>query len=303
MRIPRWWAVACIGVMLALGSVALNAGARDFVRGYSSAEASALSAYDVSALSAEQRGAIYFTLSGFGGLDTDAMNTHATPWHLTGAALVLMEADATGAPINAETLRRIMQRFGFLYPEHVANWPQSLAAPRFEDAPLGLAIGVARRGVPPLEVTIANLGCAACHAGAGYDSAGAPTPDVVWLGAPNTAINLEAYVQAIYRAYSTYRADEARLMQAVVTVFPDTSALELQTLKQFVWPRVRARLAQIARGGAGPLPFLNGYPGLTNGVAALKMQFQVLDDRAYERERGFAAIPDLADRALRSNLL
>jgi mono/diheme cytochrome c family protein len=298
---PRIWIAAILLGIIAL--LALQPSVRDFFRGYARADADALKAYDLPALSVEQRGAVYFALSDFGALDTDALESHATPWRLAGTALALAEADATGLAATPATLRKMMERFGFLYPESVANWPAGIATPAFAQAPLGVTLGTARRTVPALELTIANIGCAACHAGAAYNSEGLADRKTAWLGAPNTSLNLEAYINAIYAAFKAYAGDEARLLASVRDVFPDTSDLEMQTLKRFVWPRVRARLAKIALAGDRPLPFVNGYPGLTNGVAALKMQFHVLGDDAASAERGFTAIPDLADRGLRTNLL
>lgn len=301
IRRARIWVLAALAAVA--GLIMLQAGARDFLRGYARADADALQAYDMASMNAAQRGGVYFALSDFGALDTDTLESHATPWRLAGAALVLAEADAKGAAVAPATLRLVMERFGFLYPETLANWPAATPAPRFAQAPLGVTLGTARRLVPALELTIANIGCAACHAGVGYDRQGRPDRTIAWLGAPNTSLDLEAYINAIYAAFKAYADDEARVLGAVRAVFPDTSELELRTLKRFVWPRVRTRMAKIAKAGDRPLPFVNGYPGLTNGVAALKMQFHVLERDSLTRERGFTAIPDLADRALRTNLL
>jgi hypothetical protein len=198
-------------------------------------------------------------------------------------------------------LRAVMQRFGFLYPETVGNWPQGVAPARSE-TPLGLNAGVIRRSVPAIELGVANLGCASCHAGPVFDADGVPRPDTAWLGAPNTSLNLEAYVQAIYSAFAD-ETDMDALISAVPQVFPDTSARELKTLRSFVAPRVDKRMRALAAAGQGPLPFVNGAPGLTNGVAALKMQLGLLGGDAHAHEMGFTSIPDLGERGMRSSLL
>lgn len=284
---------------LLLSSCALS-GVNDFVRGYASARSSALAAYDLASLDPVQRGAVYFAAGDFGALDTDALETHAVPWRLAGAALALEEQKRTGAPPSPETLRTALRRFGFLYPTTLANWPAGLAPPQ-QQAPLGLNVGIAERRVPRIELAVANLGCASCHAGVTYDARGLPQPTRAWLGAPNSSLDLEAYVQAVYRAFSAQTPEQA--LAAVTQVFPDTTAQELATLKSFVLPRVRQRMKKIAQGGGGPLPFVNGAPGLTNGVAALKMQLNVLPRDAHASQRGFTAIPDLGDRGLRTSLL
>lgn len=277
------------------------AGARDFFRGYGKARSSALAAYDLPSLSPQQRGGLIFALGDFGALDTDALETHATPWRLAGTALVRAEAKKTGAPVSPGTLRAVMTRFGFLYPETIANWPQG-AAPAARDAPLGLNTGVIRRSVPRVELTVANLGCASCHAGPTFDAKGDPLTQTAWLGAPNTSLDLEAYVQAIYAAFAA-ETDMDALIAAVPQVFPDTSDAELKTFRSFVAPRVKKRMEALRAAGQGPLPFVNGAPGLTNGVAALKMQLHLLGADAHAGERGFTSIPDLGERGLRSSLL
>lgn len=281
--------------------VAACAGARDFFRGYGKAQSSALAAYDLAALTPQQRGGLYFALGDFGALDTDALETHATPWRLAGTALVRAEAKKTGAPVSPETLRAVLTRFGFLYPETIANWPQGVA-PAQRDTPLGLNTGVIRRSVPRVELTVANLGCASCHAGPIFDAKGDPQPNTAWLGAPNTSLDLEAYVQAIYAAFAAETDTEA-LIAAVPQVFPDTSEAELKTFRSFVAPRVKKRMDALRVAGQGPLPFVNGAPGLTNGVAALKMQLHLLGADSHGGEHGFTSIPDLGERGLRSSLL
>lgn len=287
--------------VLLLAGCAMS-GVHDFLRGYGKARSSALAAYDVAAMSPEARGGVYFALDDFGALDTDALETHATPWRLAGTALVVAESRKTGAEVSPQTLRAVMRRFGFLYPDTIGNWPQGVALPQF-DAPLGMNVGVIRRSVPAIELTVANMGCASCHAGPTFSARGLPQPDTAWLGAPNTSLDLEAYVQAVYAAFEQEGRDVGALVAAVPKVFPDTSPAEMKTLRAFVAPRVAKRMAKLAETGAGPLPFVNGAPGLTNGVAALKMQLAQLHGDGHASEHGFTSIPDLGDRGLRSSLL
>jgi mono/diheme cytochrome c family protein len=291
----RYW-IAGLLVLLAA-----CAGARDFFRGYGKAQSSALESYDLSAMSRETRGGVLFAVGDFGALDTDALESHATPWRLAGTALVIAESKRSGAPVAPETLRAVMTRFGFLYPETIGNFPKDAVPPKLS-APLGLNVGVVSRTVPQIRLTVANLGCASCHAGSTFNAEGMPQPDAAWLGAPNTSLDLEAYVQAIYAAFAESDDIDA-LIAAVPQVFPDTSDAELKTLRAFVAPRVKKRMDALTAAGGGPLPFVNGAPGLTNGVAALKMQLAQLHGDAHATERGFTSIPDLGDRGLRSSLL
>ena len=51
------------------------------------------------------------------------------------------------------------------------------------------------------------------------------------------------------------------------------------------------------------LPFLNGAPGLTNGVGALKHQLGLTPRHGFDRGTGFVSIPGIADRCWRSSFL
>jgi mono/diheme cytochrome c family protein len=286
-----------------LGALALTLAAcqsaQDLVRGRMTAEPSAL---DDAALeqTVEARGALLFAFGDFGGLDTDAMETVAVPWRLTSAALVLAQ---TPEDVSPAALRRIMARYGFLRPATIANWPSDAAAPPSVQT-LGVTLGVARRALPPIELQIGNIGCAACHAAPVYDSEGRPKPDQVWLGAPNPSIDLEAYTRDLFRALQSGLERPDALIETARRLHPDMSEREVRTLRTFVLPRVRARMARIDPA-QGPLPFSNGHPGATNGVAALKLQHGLLagDPSVRARETGFTSIPHLADRGWRTALL
>lgn len=299
-----WKAGLAIGALGLLSLFSCTSQISDFFRGYAEGEAQALEHYDPAALTRERRGALYFTLGDFGGLNTDTLETHAVPWRLTAAALVLRDVDANGGAVAPSRIRPIMTRFGFLYAETIGNWPDGLAPPtRALEAPQGMSLGVVRRAIPRVELTAANLSCASCHSGPTYDASGAPQLQIAWLGAPNTSLNLELYVREVYAAMKFARRDEAQLMAAVTTLFPDTSDAELQALRRYVMPRLQARMDALEAEDDRPLPFMNGAPGLTNGVAALRMQLGTLGDNPYEELRGFTSIPDLGARGFRSALL
>lgn len=287
-------------LLILLGSAAIIGVANrkalgEMIRGYAVAEAAALKAYPLPQDPAA-RGAAYFTLYDFGGLNTDSLRTVATPWKVTTAALLM----ADGGALDTARLPAIFNRYGFVTPSEIANWPQGSAAPKI-DSPLGLTRGVAERGLPHLEIEIGNLGCAACHTAVAYDAAGRPDPKRAYIGSPNTSIDLEAYTQAIYGAIRTALKDEAALLAAVQILYPETSVAEMTTLRRFVLPEAKKRIRQLEAEGQGPLPFSNGAPGVTNGVAALKMQNALLPAGA--QEHGFTAVPELADRQWRTALL
>lgn len=281
----------------------LFAPARDFLRGYAGGDADVLSTYDRAAMTRAQRGALYFTAGDFGALNTDTLETHAIPWRLAAAALVQRDVALHGGAANAERLRAIMTRFGFLYPETIVNWPGEIAQPRRTlDAPLGFSMGVVKRDVPQIALTTANLSCASCHAGHSFDRDGEPMLGGAYLGAPNTSLDLEAYTLAVYDAFKA-ADDSEKLFAAMIALFPDTSEAERATIRNFVWPRVKKRMAALRSNGDRPLPFVNGAPGLTNGVAALKMQLGRMPNDPHATLRGFTSIPDLGARRYRTVLL
>lgn len=273
----------------------------DFARGHVGAGSSALAGRPP-AQDAIADGALLFAFGDYGGLDTDAMRSIAVPWRLASAALVM---DQAPDDVSQSSLQRILSQYGFLHPQRLANWPEQAEAPPMPQVALGVTLGTGRRAIPPLEIQIGNTGCAACHAAPTYDGAGRPRPDVVWLGAPNPSLNLESYTQALYAALNAGADQPERLMATARRLHPDMTAREEATLKTFVLPRVRDRLAALAAAGQGVLPFSNGVPGATNGVAALKLQYGLLtgDPDVRARETGFTSIPHLADRLWRSALL
>ncbi|HEY8615477.1 hypothetical protein [Phenylobacterium sp.] len=285
-------AVAGLVLLAAVGWALVDRqGAWDFVRGYAAAPAGASSGREDEVA----RGARLFAWGDFGALNTDAMQSVAVPWKVASTAL-LMAHTPPGEPLSAGQLPAILQRYGFLHPTRLVG----LEATAPGDT-LGLVRGTAVRHVPPLAVEIANTGCAACHAGVGYDAQGLPKTDEAWLGSPNTSIHLQAYSEDVYAALRQAMRDEPALLAAVREVWPQTTAREAATLRAVILPLARRRIAELEAAGRGPLPFANGPPGITNGVAALKLQTKGL--ASPELEHGHTAIPELADRTWRSALL
>ena len=250
--------------------------------------------------SIEARGAAAFQGAGFGGISMDALATNAVPWQLVAAALVLdEEARDPSAPLDQTTLDRVMARFGFLTRATIANAPPGVVRRR-SDLPIGFTTG----DISPVggtKVRLANLGCAACHAGVSYGANGQPQPDRAMLGMPNSSIDLEAYTLAVFRATRRF-ADSDRLLPAADTLFPGMSASERASLRFLVLPLARRRLAALA-GVDRPLPFPNGAPGSTNGVAALKAVLDVPLLGGGRDDAGVVSIPDLADRVWKTSLL
>lgn len=294
-----WRGLAALAVSAGVAACASGQGAWDFLRGHASAVSAAQQPYDLAALAPEARGAVRLALHDWGALNTDTLQTHAVPWTLTATALI------DGSEPNVASLRTRMESFGFVYPTRIANWPDGAGPqPRFDAAPLGLTLGTATRSIPNIELTIANLGCASCHAGPVWDANGKRTGEV-WLGAPNPDLDLEAYTDAVYRALKArIGPDDEAALAGIAALFPNVTQTERDTLRAFALPQARARLQALSAAGDRALPFVNGAPGLTNGVAALKLKLGALPQGpAAMAERGFTSIPDLHDRAWRTSLL
>lgn len=249
---------------------------------------------------AAARGAAAFEGAGFGGVSSDALATNAVPWRLVAAALVLEEqAQDPKAPLAQSTLDRVLARFGFLRPAQIVNHPAAAGSPT-STLPLGFTYG----DIAPIggtKLRIANLGCAACHAGVTYDAEGLPRPDRAMLGMPNSSLDLEAYTMAIFTAMRDFIGSD-RLLPAIDTLFPGMRWRERQSLRFVVLPLAKRRLAALA-GAERPMPFPNGAPGSTNGVAALKAALKTPLIAGGAGDAGVVSIPDLGDRVWRTSLL
>ena len=218
--------------------------------------------------SASDRGAAAFEGSAFGGLSMSALETHALPWRLVAAALVLQaQSQDPTLPADQETLDSVLSGFGFLPGAVPANRPAA-AETQAGPMPLGFTYGDLAP-VGSTTVRVINLGCPACHAGVTYTADGQPDPQQAWLGMPNTSLDLEAYTVGVLQALKLGMAEPDRLLETADTLFPDMGWRERQTLRWLVLPLVRQKLAALDDADR-PLPFPNGVPGATNGVAALR---------------------------------
>ena len=289
-------------LLLAACATLALAGACGLFRGFAEGPATAFTRLPA-APDRRWLGAARFTYDDFGGVNTDALETSAIPWKVASTALVLQRVDSNGAALSLATLNQALGEFGFIVPTSIANWPAG-PAPRAFEQPLGIVTGYAGRSFLPLryKVQIANLGCAACHAGVTYDARGMPRRDV-WLGLPNTSIDLEAFSWGLYRALQRETRDPSRLLAAVRQLYPETDSLEIETIRVLLLPRITRRLRQLESTIAAPAPHPNGSPGMTNGVGALKRQMHVLRPGSVQSEVGFNSIPELGDVVLRSSLL
>ena len=131
------------------------------------------------------------------------------------------------------------------------------------------------------------------------------TPDLAQAvpGMPNTSLDLEAFTATAYAAFKRALTDEPGLMAAIERLFPQMGLREKLTLRWLAIPRGKDAIAKLQASIDRPLPFPNGVPGSTNGVAALKHQLHVTARDRFHDGAGFVSVPVLADRFWRSALL
>jgi len=283
-------------VVLGLGAVFARPGALDMA-----ARGTVAAQFAGRDLSAAERGAVTFAYGDWGALSSDTLRTSGAPWKLTTAALALRAAGGDAVAAGEMEIAEIYRPFGFLSPGEIANWPEGLAQP-VADHPLGLTTGTARKGLPPLQVSIANMGCAACHAGPVYDETGAPQTDRVWLGTPNGSINLEAYTGAIYDALLAHGTDP-RLWDVAWRLFPDTPLRERVTLRYGIAPVLRGEIAARAETMGRLLPFRGSLAGATNGLDSLRHRLGLIPEGEVAAQSVFNSVPDLGGRLWRDSLL
>lgn len=271
-----------------------------FMRGYAEAEPQGmelLSEHGAFATAPSNvRGQVRFLFDDFGSLTTDNLRRNVWPWKLVGAALVRDRHLSDGAPINRRTLDRVFEEYGFIRPTAVANWtgPQ----PRFE-RPMGMLAGMARRGFPAVEIEVANLGCATCHAGPLFGADGRPTGEV-WLGLPNASIDLSAYSDGAFAALQRELETPDSLIATIAVLFPEVSERELSTLRKFASSSAREQLAFRAEEFGRLLP---GGPGLSNSLGSVRFSMGALRSDSRAHQVAWTSAPDLAGTTMRRSLL
>jgi hypothetical protein len=135
-----------------------------------------------------------------------------------------------------------------------------------------------------------------------YDAQGNPTGHA-WIGAANTSRNFDTYLNDILAALRFAGDRPEQFLASIPRVFPGVHPDEMRTITKVVFPEIRKRLEEARGTGESLLPFANGGPGLTNGVAALKLQLAPRGGLMDASENGYVSIPDLQGRLLRSSYL
>jgi mono/diheme cytochrome c family protein len=240
------------------------------------------------------------------GLSSITMKSNALPYKLVKAAILYKRDTEAGLDFNDisdERFNRVLIEYGFFIPSEITNWDLKTAAAPTLKNPIGLNRGFVSIKLAKVNVELATVGCAACHGGMSYDENGNPSGKM-WLGLPNTSINIEGYVNEVYQSFKFVLEHEADFRKKAGEQYKHLEKTEFNTLFNRVFHEVKKFIADSKTKSDAPSPFSNGGPGLTNGVASIQFQFNLLNKNSFHKEQsGFTAVPDLSSRGLRSSLL
>ncbi len=222
------------------------------------------------AYAAEDPGAQDFLLGDFDGLTRETLEGAAVPWKLACTGLLLFR-NPDDVPFTEAGATVLLQRYGLFRPAKLGNWPERTPPP-VPKRPMGVVTGRLELG-PGFHVEVANLGCAACHAGRGYGADGAPTQEA-WLGLPNSSFDLDAWSNDLLAALlELSRMEVLDVLAEVHRAFPEMSDEEERGLRLLL-PRLRERLEALEDEGRFS-DMQHGGPGRADAVAALAVRLGV----------------------------
>lgn len=240
----------------------------------------------------------YFVESDFDSIHLEALKTHAVPVKILLPSLILEGRERGWIAKDSFDYKAVFKKAGLNYPEKVIfggvdyKW-------RNEILPMGIVQKSLDFGVNA-NIKIANLSCVACHSGSQYDSQGIKVKNVQVIGSPSDSFNPEIYVSMIYKGMKRVNNDWDAATSIMNKLFPDSSIREKLIFKTIIRSQVKSYMKEHAVID-NATPFLNGGPGLTNGVASLKNVLGL--DTAEGSNTGFTSIPSLGDRGFRTSLL
>ncbi len=238
-----------------------------------------------------------FAESDFDSIHMQSLKTHALPVKILLTALVLEGRAQKWIAEDSYDYKEVFKRSGLTYPQNVV-FNSKVYAWKPGVLPAGIIQKDMDFGINA-NIKVANLSCMACHSGSEYDSQGKKTQNLV-IGVPSDSFNPEVYVSSIYQGMKRVTMDWDKSFAIINKLFPETKIKEKILLKTFIRSQVNAYVKKHAAIDRGT-PFLNGGPGLTNGVASLK---NVLNLNTNEGSAfGYTSIPSIGDRGFRSSLL
>ena len=239
----------------------------------------------------------YFVESDFDSIHIEALRTNAVPVKVLIPALILEGRSRGWIAADSFDYKAVFKRAGLLYPEKVIfnskayAWKNEL-----------LPIGLVQRGLGfgiNANIKFANLSCVACHSGSEYDQNGKKTGAQV-IGAPSDTFNPEVYVTLLYEGMKKVSQDWKLATSIMNKVIPEGNLRERILIQTFLRSQIKSYIKKHESIGRGT-PFINGGPGLTNGVASLKNVLGL--DTLSGSGSGFTSIPSLGDRGFKTSLL
>lgn len=234
-----------------------------------------------------------FVFSDFGSISRHGLTNNTIPLKIALTGLVLIGRQNRWISPESLDYKSVLSRFGFFTPDNIEG--------DFSLLPMGLTRNTINLFGPFMQIEGMNISCAACHAGRVYDHKGVPQNNAV-LGIPNTSINFEGYLRAIYDGLKLYLNDSDESQKLLLELFPEIKISE-KVAMMVMHQIMHHRLGDLEVNIKGPQPFSSGSPGVTNGVASLKFVLDLLDTQKIYPEYGFTSIPSIGDRFFRTSLL
>lgn len=238
-----------------------------------------------------------FVESDFDSIHLAALKTHAVPMKILIPALILEGRSKGWIDPQSLDYKAVFKRVGFNYPDTITYTSRNFTwKPKI--LPAGLVQKEMDFGINA-NVKMVNLSCTACHSNMGYDKQGHRTNNLV-IGAPSDSFDPELYVSSIYQGMKKVSENWNQTYDIINAVFPETNIREKVLFRTFIRSQVNSYIKDHAAIG-NATPFINGGPGLTNGVASLKNVLGL--DVNTGSASGFTSIPSIGDRGFRSSLL
>ena len=254
--------------------------------------------------SVEEEGAIHFLMGDFGSLRSHGLNSNILPFKVSIAALLYAKGFDAKNEDPKKAINELLQTYGFLPQAQIQNLPEGadFKLPKYN----GIFKGRLHAGKYPFKLRIEGSGfsCASCHGGVAYQSDGTPDPSKMYLGNPNTSLNLERYTADVFEAFTQIIYKKRSFLSYLLYVFPETTKMEYRTIKLIYKRSIVSKVRSLQRNLGRGTPMINGSVGVTNGVASLKYQLNLISKKKIaENENGFTAIPRIFDREFRTSLL
>ena len=251
------------------------------------------------------KGQINFALDAMGTFSLSSLfKVNILPIKIYGTALLLMEPNSDLNKLDSKDLPIVMQKFGFLHPNKIANWKTEISPEPKNNGSLGFVHTQINQVVfgQKISIEVANLTCAACHSSVTYDFNGNPKNEA-WLGGGNSSLNIDGFLNQIYFGLKKGMENPEKFISKIREAYPMMTAVEEHTIRKYIFPKIVKSLKDYKLMDR-VLPFPNGGPGHTNGLGAFKRDANILKNPFifHSDEAGIVGIPNITGRGFRSSL-